>query len=64
MAIYRIVEPLAAFEPKEKRAFTIPSGSLVEKDILLEAFELTSVEWAGRMVLVQVQDFIDGSEPL
>ena len=63
MAIYRIVEPLAAFEPKEKRAFTIPSGSLVEKDILIEAFDLAGVEWAGRIVLVQIQDLIERSEP-
>jgi hypothetical protein len=64
MAIYRLIKPLAAFAPREERAFTIPAGSLLEKDILIEAFDLTSVEWAGGMVLVPIQDLIERSEPL
>ncbi len=63
MAIYRLVKPLAAFAPKEKHAFTIPPGSLIEKDILVEAFDLAHVEWAGRIVLVPIQDLIERSEP-
>jgi hypothetical protein len=63
MAIYRLIRPLAAFAPKEKRAFTIPPGSLIEKDVLIEAFDLTGVEWAGRIVLVPIQDLIERCEP-
>jgi hypothetical protein len=64
MAIYRIVKPLTVFALREKRAFTIPSGSLIEKDVLIEAFDLASAEWAGRPVLVPVLDLIERCEPL
>jgi hypothetical protein len=64
MAIYRIVKPLTVFALREKHAFTIPPGSLVEKDILIEAFDLAGVEWAGRIILVPIQDLIERSEPL
>lgn len=57
------MRPLAAFDPKEKRAFTIPSGSLVKKDLLIEAFDLTSIEWGGSFVLVPIQDLIERSVP-
>jgi hypothetical protein len=62
MAIYRLIKPLAAFEPREKRALTIPLGSLIEKDMLIEALDLTFVEWAGRAVLVPIQELIERSE--
>ena len=61
MAIYRVTRPLAAFEPESKRAFTIPSA-LIRKEILVEALDLTSVEWSEGTVWVPIQDFIERSE--
>jgi hypothetical protein len=64
MAIYRIVKPLTVFALRGKHAFKIPSGWFIEKDVLIEAFDLTSAEWAGRPVLVPILDLIERCEPL
>jgi hypothetical protein len=64
VATYRIIRPLTAFDPKEKRAFTIPSGSVVEKEESFVKFGLVEVEWNSQIVLVQAHDLIEGSEPL
>jgi hypothetical protein len=62
MAKYQIIRPLVAFDPREKMAFTIPSGSFVEKNYLIDAMALTDVRWSGRSVWVLIQDLIGHSE--
>jgi hypothetical protein len=63
MATYRVIQPLTAFEPKEKRAFTIPAGSLIEKEESFVKLGVVDIESEGRVVLVQVQDLIERIEP-
>jgi hypothetical protein len=60
---YRVTEALSAFDPEEKRAFTIPSGSLIEKEESFKKLGVVNIEWKGRVVLVQVQDLIERIEP-
>jgi hypothetical protein len=64
MATYRVIQALTAFDPTEKRALTIPSGSLIEKGESFEKLGLVKIEWEGRVVLVQVHDLIERIEPL
>jgi hypothetical protein len=63
VATYRVVQPLTVFDPNEKRAFTIPSGSLIEKEESFEKFGVVKVMWDGRIVLVQVHELIERIEP-
>jgi hypothetical protein len=45
VAMYRLTRPLAAFAAKEKRAFTIPKGSLIKKDKNVPAVGATDIGW-------------------
>ena len=63
MAVYYLTKPLAAFDPQEKRAFTIPPGSLIEKEHLEPVIDLTDVRWRDRMVWVPIPDLLERSEP-
>jgi hypothetical protein len=63
MAIYRLVKPITAFDISEKRAFTIPSGSFIEKEDLVDAIALTHVRWSDRTVWVPIPDLVERSEP-
>jgi|HubBroStandDraft_3_1064219.scaffolds.fasta_scaffold312619_2 hypothetical protein len=60
---YRVIKPLAAFDPAQKYAFTIPSGSLIEKDESFAKFGLVKIEWGEQTVLAEVQDLIECIEP-
>jgi hypothetical protein len=64
MALYRLNTPLVAFAADERRAVTIPAGSLIEKDKFVPSIDLTNVAWAGKTVTVAIQDFLEHSEPL
>jgi hypothetical protein len=64
MTTYRVTKPLHAFEPKEKRAVTIPPGSLIEKEYLEYTVDLTSVRWCDRVVWVPIPDLLERSEPV
>lgn len=62
MATYRLTRPLVAFASPERQAFTIPAGTLIEKENLIAAIGLTGINWAGKSVSVAIQDFIERSE--
>jgi hypothetical protein len=64
VATYRVIQPLTAFEPNEKRALTIPSGSLIEKEESFEKFRLVKIAWEGRTVLVESHGLMERLEPL
>jgi hypothetical protein len=64
MALYRLTKSLVVFDPTQKRAFTIPAHSLVEKQDLIDAIALTDVRWSGRSVWVPIQDLLERCEPL
>jgi hypothetical protein len=63
MATYRVIQPLTAFDSNERRAFTIPPGSLVEKQESFVKLGLVDVEWNSHLVLVQVDDLMEHVEP-
>ena len=62
MAVYRIVKPIVAFQVKEKRAFTIPPGSLVETEDLLESLGFANVRWDRRAFWVPIPDLVERSQ--
>ena len=64
MATYRLTRPVVAFEMRSRCAFTIPSGSLVEKDYLVEGFALTNIWWDDKVVTVQIPDLLEGVQPV
>ena len=61
---YQLTKPLVAFEPDKKHAFTIPAGSIVEKDDFLATVGLIPIMWSGKRVTVSVQDFKERSLPI
>jgi len=61
---YQLTKPLVVFEPQKKHAFTIPTGSVVEKDDFLAAVGLIPILWAGKRVTVAVQDLKESSLPI
>jgi hypothetical protein len=63
VSIYRITRPLTAYAVKEKRALTIPAGSLVKKENYVPAVGVTDIDWAHKIVTVAVQDFLQRIEP-
>jgi hypothetical protein len=61
---YRLVRPIAALDPKTKRALTIPSGSFIEKIDLVNSVGLIDVRWGAQSVWVQFLDLIERGESL
>jgi hypothetical protein len=59
MATFRVIQPLTAFDPNEKRALTIPPRALIEKEESYETFHLVKIEWVGRTVLVGGHDLME-----
>ena len=64
MATYRVIQPVIAFDPNQKRAFTIPPGSLIEKEDPFEKLGVIEIVWEGQIVLVQVHDLSERIEPV
>jgi hypothetical protein len=64
MTTFRVIQPLTAFDPNEKRALTIPPLALIEKEEPFETFRLVKIEWVGRTVLVESHDLMERIEPL
>jgi hypothetical protein len=46
------------------RAFTIPAGSVIEKDAFTPAVGVTAISWAGGSVIVGVLDLLERIELL
>jgi hypothetical protein len=61
---YYLTKPLVAFAASERRAFTIPSGSVVEGNRFLATVGLTAISWAGKLVTVFIQDLRESSKPM
>jgi hypothetical protein len=59
VARYRLTRPLVAFEVRERRAFTIPAGSVIEKDNFTPVVGVTAIYWAGGTVTVGVLDLLE-----
>lgn len=53
MARYRVIQPFTGFDPREKPAFTIPSGSVIKKEESFEELDLIEIERDSEIALVQ-----------